>query len=279
MVADALAPAVDVRFWYAKNMRVLLIVAGLIFGLVFFLFLILGIQVWLAMRNRPPAYTNPAVNPQRFGQSGPVLRYVVLGDSTAAGQGTAYADGIAVGSGKHLGAKNQVELTNLAISGAKAADVERKQLAQAEKLKPDLVLISVGANDVVSRTNPGEVAASLRRITGRLAAANCNVKIVLTGSAEMGAIPRFAQPLRTVAGRQTGYLNSRLYPWITAAGYTLAPIAADTGAAFKRDSALFGDDRFHPSAKGYALWLKTINPALDRALAYQQSHCKTATRL
>ncbi|HEX7259450.1 MAG TPA: SGNH/GDSL hydrolase family protein [Candidatus Saccharimonadia bacterium] len=270
MVPDEPPSAVDGWFCYATNMRIILVFIGLF---IVVLLLVLLVEVWLAMRNRPPAYRNVSPNAE-FGQSGPVMHYVVMGDSTAAGEGAPYEAGIAVGSARYLAAQYQVKLTNVGVSGAKTADVEGDQLAQAAALKPDLVLISVGANDVVGRRSPQAVEAGLRRITDRLVAANCKVKIVLTGSPNMGTITRFAQPLRTVAGLQTHHLNSRLYPWITASGYTLAPIARDTTAAFRDDPSLFGSDRFHPNARGYAVWLKTINPALNQALADQLSHCK-----
>jgi lysophospholipase L1-like esterase len=47
----------------------------------------------------------------------------------------------------------------------------------------------------------------------------------------------------------------------------LAPIAEKTGPAFRRDRSLFHPDRFHPNARGYALWTAVLNEALAQALA------------
>ncbi len=233
--------------------------------------LVVAVEVWLAARNLPPAYVNPAPELQRFGTNGTKLKYLVLGDSTAAGAGAAYRDGIAVGSAQRLAKNYRVELVNAAVSGAKAVDIETTQLGRLAEFKPDLVLIAVGANDVTRLSSPQMVKARLQSLCERLVEANRNIKIVITGAPDMGSIPRFAQPLRALAGLRTKQINQLLYPWITRAGFTLAPIARDTGPAFREDPSLFCDDRFHPNGRGYALWLKTINPALDHALEAQKA--------
>ncbi len=41
-----------------------------------------------------------------------------------------------------------MKLINLSVSGAKVADVTNNQLPQLQGLKPDLVTIEIGANDI-----------------------------------------------------------------------------------------------------------------------------------
>ena len=52
-----------------------------------------------------------------------------------------------------------------------------------------------------------------------------------------------------------------------------APIAERTGPSFRKDRTLFAADRFHPNARGYALWIAVINDALDAAIARQPGPC------
>lgn len=235
---------------------------------------VLGIEIAIAGMNKPAPYTNPAINPTSYGTAGPSLRYVVIGDSTAAGQGAPYNDGIAAGSGHHLGERNKVEEYNFAVSGAVSDDVVKGQLAKAAALHPDVVLVSVGANDVVGLTSPTVVNENLMKIGRELVAANCNVKIIMTASPNLGTSIRFAQPLRWIAGLETRWVNNVIIPSITNANYTLAPIAQNTTVPFEQDHSLFASDHFHPNARGYGVWLSTINPALDEALAQQPSHCQ-----
>lgn len=198
---------------------------------------------------------------------------MVMGDSTATGQGADYENGIAMRSARHLADDYQVTIVNLGLSGAKTAGVTTDQLPKAVALKPDIVLISVGANDVTSLTNPVKAKKDLAETIDSLIAANCDVKIVITGAPDMGSIPRFAQPLRWLAGLATTRLNSSLLALVKDKNITPAPIASETGPVFRQNPELFANDKFHPDANGYELWAKTINTALNEALSNQPSHC------
>ncbi|CAN5660020.1 hypothetical protein BH23PAT2_BH23PAT2_05750 [soil metagenome] len=231
-------------------------------------------QVLIARRDPPIGFENPSPEPVVFGKGNEPLRYVVLGDSTAAGQGADYEDGIAMRSARHLSRHYRVSLINFSVSGAKVADVVDEQLSKAVQARPDLVLLSVGANDVTSLTNPKNVKNDLGKIIDELIAGSCDVKIVITGAPDMGSIPRFAQPLRYLAGLSTKRLNNKILPLAREKNITIAPIAEETGPVFRQKPELFSEDKFHPDASGYEVWSKTINPALDEALVNQLSNCK-----
>lgn len=209
-------------------------------------------------------YRPPSPAPRTLG-AGPALEYVVLGDSTATGQGAPYERGIALATAKHLARSHKVTLTNLAVSGARMRDVERGQLPEAAERRPDVVLLSAGANDVMRLTRVQTVIRSLDAIVRGLRAAHPDVAIVVTAAPDMGSVPRLAQPLRAVAGWRTRQLNAAIEDFATRHGLVLAPIARETGPAFRRDPGLFAIDRFHPDARGYATWLPVLIPALDEA--------------
>jgi lysophospholipase L1-like esterase len=198
-----------------------------------------------------------------FGSTGPALTYVVLGDSTAAGVGGTYESGIAVSTAKELGRRYRVSLINLAVSGARLDDVRKLQLPAAARLRPDLVLLSAGANDVTRLTGIRSMREDLRAIVQALTAANPGVKIVITGSPDMGSPPRIPWLLRGIASRRTKQVNRMFRAEAATYGLVFAPIAEVTGPRFRRDRSLFADDRFHPNDRGYATWI----PVLDEALA------------
>ncbi len=83
----------------------------------------------------------------------------------------------------------------------------------------------------------------------------------------MGSIPRFAQPLRRLAGTQTARVNAALAPVIVARHLTWARIADRTGPVFANDPTLFSADKFHPNARGYAVWVPVLNEAFDESPA------------
>jgi lysophospholipase L1-like esterase len=204
--------------------------------------------------------------PSSFGTSGPPLTYLVLGDSTAAGVGGSYDSGIAVSTAKELGQRHRVTMTNVAVSGARLSDVRSRQLPRVTTLRPDLVLLSAGANDVTHLTGIGSMRTDLRAIVQTLVAANPEVKIVITGSPDMGSPPRIPWPLQSLASARTKQVNRMFRAEAAALRLTFAPIAEVTGPMFRRDRSLFAADRFHPNDRGYATWIPVLNEALVKAL-------------
>lgn len=201
-------------------------------------------------------------NPTVFGTSGPSLTYVVLGDSTAAGVGGNYEIGIAVSTARELGRRHQVTMTNFGVSGARMHDVREGQLSNAVVLRPDLVLLSAGANDVTHLTSIRSMRSDLREIVQRLKAANPDVKIVVTGSPDMGSPPRIPWLLRGIASCRTRQVNRMFQAEVAKQGLVFAPIAETTGPLFRRDRSLFDSDMFHPNDRGYGTWIRVLNQAL-----------------
>jgi lysophospholipase L1-like esterase len=228
---------------------------------------LLVVEALLARRGPIDPFVNPSREPVKFGDDGPALTFVVLGDSTGAGQGAPYADGIAVACARHLaGPGRRVTLVNLAVSGAKMADVVRDQLEPAIALRPDIVLIAAGANDVTGLTRTSRVADELGSIVDGLRDRSPQLPIVVTGSPDVGSAARLAQPLRVVAGLRTGQLNTAIREVATRERLTFAPIAERTGPMFKRDPSLFSPDEYHPNARGYATWRAPLVESLDAAI-------------
>jgi lysophospholipase L1-like esterase len=142
----------------------------------------------------------------------------------------------------------------------------RPSVSAPQERRPDLVLISVGANDVTHLTPIRSVRRDLERIVGRLRAANPATKIVITGSPGMGSPPRIPRLLRGIASCQTARINKMMREVAATEGLTFAPIAEVTGPMFRADRSLFASDRFHPNARGYATWVPVLNRALAAAL-------------
>jgi lysophospholipase L1-like esterase len=198
--------------------------------------------------------------------NGPALSYVVMGDSTAVSQGSRYMEGFAVASTAHLAGSYHVTMYNTAVSGARMADVAGNQLSEAAKLRPDLVLIAAGANDATHFTNGKAIGESLQRIVDGLRRANPQVKIIVTGSPAMDSVSRFPIGAKQLMGLRTQQVNTVVARLVAANDLSWARIAQKTRAAFLADPTLFAADKFHPNARGYALWQPVINEAIDATL-------------
>lgn len=242
--------------------RIAIIITVVILGLIFFV-----LAEWLIIKFNGLHVPAPAIprEPQTIGQGSP-LTYVIMGDSTSIGQGTEYRHSYAVASAAHLAQDHQVTWANVGISGAVTKDVADTQLRQATAYKPDIVLLAVGANDAKNFVGRHEIQTALQKIIDGLRQANCNVRIIVTGSPAMDTVPRFPWPVTQLMGLRTRQVNAAFAPLIAKNHLTFVPIAAQTGPAFRADPSLFAADKFHPDAGGYALWTPVINRALDQAL-------------
>lgn len=209
----------------------------------------------------------PPHGPMSLGSSGKPISYAVLGDSTAAGVGAPYADGIAVQTARHLSGTHRVTLHNFGVSGARMHDVARDQLRQARPVAPDVVLLSAGANDVTHLTPIPSMRTDLRDIVTGLRAANPAVRIVITGAPDMGSPPRIPWVLRWAASLRTQAVNRMFTTEAQALNLLFAPIAARTGPLFRENRTLFHPDQFHPNARGYATWVEVLNEVLAMAVA------------
>ena len=181
---------------------------------------------------------------------------VWLGDSTAVGEGASSAAGAVPSQVQDGLGRPDAALTVLAVSGARAVDVLVHQVPRVAAVRPDLVLISVGANDTIRLTGAGD----FRRIYGTLVRAlPAGVPVVLLGVPDMGSIARFAQPLRAIAGRRGRHLDAVVRQVAADTGAVHVDIAGATGPSFRRDPRrYFSADDFHPSDAGYGLWAAAV---------------------
>ncbi len=180
---------------------------------------------------------------------------VWLGDSTAAGVGAGGPDGALPRQvASRLG--RPVQLTVLAISGAQVEDVITRQLPKVASLDPAVVVVSVGANDVVHFTSRDSFTSRYRRLLDQLG----STPVIVLGVPDMGAAPRFAQPLRAIAGWRGRALDGRLREEVARRGTVrYVDIAGRTGPPMRRDpDRFFALDRYHPNEAGYGLWADAV---------------------
>lgn len=199
------------------------------------------------------------------------LRVVWLGDSTAAGVGASSPDrAVSAGVARRVASEGaEVDVRVIAVSGAEVADVVKAQVAQVDALDPDVVVISVGANDTVHLTSVSSFRRSYRRLLDALEGAGVPARrIVLVGVPDMGSPTRLRQPLRAVVGWRGRRLDDEVGKLAGERGAHYVDLFAATSSAFRADPGrYFAVDEYHPSDAGYARWAEAIAPAVTAASA------------
>ncbi|MGH8777123.1 MAG: SGNH/GDSL hydrolase family protein, partial [Jiangellaceae bacterium] len=199
--------------------------------------------------------------------TGGPISFAILGDSSAAGLGVDIPDetpGALLAAGLAEIAARPVMLTVVARSGAQSSDLA-EQVATALDSRPSLALIIVGGNDVTHRMNP---AVSVRLLDEAVRALRAAGAAVVVGTCpDLGTVEPIPRPLRWLARRASRRLAAAQTVAVVEAGgrtVSLGSILGREFAAAPRD--MFANDRFHPSAAGYASAAAAVLPSAASAL-------------
>lgn len=199
--------------------------------------------------------------------NGPPISFAVLGDSTACGFGVGIPDetpGALLAGGLAALSGRQVRLTVAAVSGAETHELDQ-QIDRALAVNPGIALIIIGANDVTHRTLPSESVRLLVRGVRRLRDAGCEV--VVGTCPDLGTVEPLAFPLRQLARRWSQRLAAAQTIAVVEAGGRTVSLGSLLGPEFAAaPRELFGPDRFHPSATGYASAAVAMLPTIAAAL-------------
>ncbi|MET8572020.1 SGNH/GDSL hydrolase family protein [Streptomyces sp. NPDC004783] len=201
---------------------------------------------------------------------GTPLRLVMLGDSTAAGQGVHRAGqtpGALLASGLAAVAERPVELSSVAVPGACSDDLDRQvSLVLADPGRvPDICVIMVGANDVTHRMPATRSVRHLSAAVRRLRTAGAEV--VVGTCPDLGTIEPVQQPLRWLARRASRQLAAAQTIGVVEQGGRTVSLGDLLGPEFAENPReLFGPDNYHPSAEGYATAAMAVLPSVCAAL-------------
>ncbi|WP_242900927.1 SGNH/GDSL hydrolase family protein [Actinomadura terrae] len=201
------------------------------------------------------------------GLDGPPLSLVMLGDSTAAGLGVHTPDetpAAMLAAGLSSIAGRPVRLTNVARPGARSAELAG-QCERASQVRPDLAVVMIGANDVTNRVPPAESVRHLSDAVAALRATGCQV--VVGTCPDLGSVKPLMQPLKWIARRASRQLAAAQTISVVEHGGRSVSLGDLLGREFAADPlSMFSEDRYHPSARGYAAASAALLPSMAHAL-------------
>ena len=193
------------------------------------------------------------------------LRYIALGDSYTIGTGVGYRDRWPDQLVAALGPNEPtIDLVaNLGVNGYTTGDLIRHELPALDRLRPEVVTLLIGVNDVVRGIATTAYVANLRTILDEL-----------VGRVGAERIVTVAVPDYTVAPAGADYGDpAQRHDGIVAANTAMAREAADRGVAFvdifdvsllaRDDRTLVAADGLHPSGRQYGLWVDRIAPVVE----------------
>jgi lysophospholipase L1-like esterase len=244
-------------------------VTGALAGLAAFSAGLLWRQAADARRVIPMAEAPPPRGDGLYGSKfpGTPLSMVVLGDSIAAGYGVhrpRETPGALFATGVSRRLHRPVRLRRLAVVGSVSAGLPY-QVDAALEHSPDIAVIFIGGNDVTHASGHASAVRHLADAVRRLRATGC--RVVVATCPDVGAIKPIKPPLRWLARRWSRQLAAAQTVAVVEAGGHTVSLGNLLGPVFEADPVrMFGSDRFHPSAVGYARAVAVMMPTVLAAL-------------
>ena len=240
-----------------RNRRILLRAALCLCGAYF---LYLSARTTVLLKNAKTLIANAEKFPREYSISETKqgeITYVVLGDSTAVGVGAArLEDGYAFQTATAFAdfKKRRVRVVNLAISGAVLNDVLEKQLPQLAKLKPDLITVSIGANDATHFSSIEKYRVQMKLLIGKLGESKAQVLIATTP--DIFQAPALPLPLALAANRRAKMQNAILSKAATNSKIQVVDLFNRGKLIYAQNPNLYAADFFHPASDGYQIWAR-----------------------
>lgn len=204
----------------------------------------------------------PPLSPlKHLGQIPTGLRLLITGDSAAAGVGASHQQQALAGQLPPRLAQVLARPIEWSLVARTGLTVESLcvLLAQQDLGTYDVVLVSIGVNDVTAGTSVSAWRSGLHGLhellTGRLGA-RC---VLYSGIPPMHRFPALPQPLRWFLGRRARRLDRALAHWVTqvpGAHWVQLPDLPDEAIA---------DDGFHPGVQAYRAWAEVVVPIVIKA--------------
>lgn len=242
---------------------------------------LIGLGPLLLVQGLYARYTTPRL-PEPAGQrdgvdgQGRPLRLLIVGDSAAAGVGVDSQHMALTGRlVAELATDFQVQWKMIARTGHTAQQVI-DMLQQHGHQTFDVVVTSVGVNDVTANTKPAVWSDLQRQLIDLLQSRFGAKHILLSAVPPMHAFPALPQPLRWFLGQKAKRLNNEL-AILTHQHPHCQIVAAD----FPLEPAFMAADGFHPGAPAYAVWAGAVAQAirlrLNNVVQTDYHHLSTQT--
>ncbi len=196
---------------------------------------------------------------------GAIRRYVALGDSLTEGIWDGGMGDRSFGFAHLLAAQLRranpaIEVINLGINGARTADVLGGPLARAVALRPELVTVVVGANDVPF-TPTAQFQREYTALLGQLRAATDGMIVASTLPNLADVLPAAFAAQRAAIEQRLAEFNHVITAAATASGAVLVDLFQHPASA---DPLNISRDGIHPNPRGYRIMAQVFIAALQQ---------------
>jgi lysophospholipase L1-like esterase len=235
--------------------------------------LCLPIAALQGLRLRRTATRLPEATGDRTGAygKGEAIHLLAIGDSIIAGVGTGIIErSLPVQFARALAERGGCRV-HWHVDGYNGADIARlrRQVGRlAQYQKADVILISIGVNDVTGLSSTRYWRSQLEALVLEIKQAWPQARVMFAGLPPMGKFPLPPQPLRFTLGMRATTLDA-----IAAKVLSKEPLMLHVPTEIEPLEQEFCEDGFHPSAASCCHWAQELavqfagSPACDRTVS------------
>jgi lysophospholipase L1-like esterase len=218
-------------------------------GILFWTLFPLVIPQAMKVRRSAPRLEGPAGPTSGSVGSGKKIRLAAIGDSIIAGVGAetateALPGQVAVELARLLGC--EVSWSSHGLIGATSSVVRRRLVPMLPSEAFDVMVLSVGVNDVTSLRTMGQWSTDLGRLLDELEAHSAEAMVTLVGLPPLSSFPLLPQPLRAVMG-----IRARMFDEAAKFEVSQRQRVVHVPIDIEPAPEHFSPDGFHPSPSSY----------------------------
>jgi acyl-CoA thioesterase-1 len=189
--------------------------------------------------------------------------YVALGDSTGVGVGARSGGGYPDRLLRRLSVRHPgIRLENLCESGATSSDLLQDQLPRALQIRPRLITIAIGINDVGMQQPDEAFAINLEEIVNPLR--KLGAPIVIANLPDLALSPAVSRLVpQAFYERRLQVFNEHIESTVARHHLALVDLWKLSRNVLVGRPGMFSPDGFHPSAEGYEAWAELMWPVLE----------------
>lgn len=185
--------------------------------------------------------------------------YVAMGDSTVEGVGASSSDRTfpAVVRDFIKSEYENISFYNLGKRGALVKDLLKYQIDETITLRPDLISVSIGANNVMRGGRISTFERDLRLLFEKLTSKTSS-KIVINNIPDFSAARKIIKPVRFFYAFRARKFNEVIKKVSDEYGVVHVDLYNNSRFVFNNYPEFVSSDGLHPSDLGYALWANII---------------------
>jgi lysophospholipase L1-like esterase len=189
------------------------------------------------------------------------LDILVIGDSTALGQGgDTIQEGFSFQYAEYLSRKQgiNINITNIGVSGARVQDILQNQIPKAKELNWDVLMVSLGANDVTAIDSISNFQLDMGTFTQTIK--QFKKPVIWLNIPDFISAPLLLPPLHLFLSHRANEFNDIInsYCHQLERAYCIDIFNKARDQFVQNKYTFFAKDLYHPSKNGYQHWKNII---------------------